>query len=138
MPQSMNQNRISVLRWSLFGAALVCASAIALAPSSMLAKLAWPYWQVMPDPLLHFLGFFILGLTAWFAHAKGPWLLGALAIYAVFLEILQSILQTGRGASLWDALANGLGLAAAAVVGAAIEIVFTRSPSRQKVSGPHA
>jgi VanZ family protein len=125
-PTMSGPEPVLVLRWALFAVALIGASLIALAPSATIAALPWPYWRFTPDPILHFAGFLALGLAAWFAHPKGAWLLGALGIYAVMLEVLQSVLHTGRGASFWDALANGLGLAAAALIGVGIEMLTNR------------
>jgi VanZ family protein len=129
--QSRAKRNRNLLRWSLVGYAIAVLF-LSLYPNPR--ELIPLQWQVT-DALLHFAGYFLLGVLLALALPKASagqlwrtWLITLAAVvvgalYGVAIEIGQAF--TGRSPELRDAIANMLGVAAGAVGATAVRLIRT-------------
>lgn len=102
----MNLAVLRVVFWLVLGAVL----ALALLPSKSVAAYGFGY-----DKLNHMAAFFTLGVLARISwpHSRSILAIFALLLLGVGIEVAQYYL--GRDASVWDVLADTIGLALAVV-----------------------
>lgn len=100
----MRLQTLQVVFWLVLGAVLV----LAFLPSNTVSSIGFAY-----DKLNHIAAFFALGVLArlsW-ANSKSLLIIVALLLVGVGIEAVQHVL--GRDASVWDVLADTIGLALA-------------------------
>lgn len=102
----MRAKIFQIVFWLVLGAVLV----LAWLPAKEVAVFGFSY-----DKLNHIAAFFalgVLGRVSW-PHSKSIWVIFGLLLVGVGIEVVQHFL--GRDASVWDVLADTIGLALAVV-----------------------
>ena len=104
---------------------MLARACFALAILGSLVVLFSPGSDVPPAPygvdkLVHASTFAMLAFTGSWAGVQRRWLLAALLLYAPASELIQTFSPLQRDGSVWDALADGVGILVGVVVWAAV------------------